>query len=41
MTARAAVSVRGARACEAARIELYGGKRKGAVRREAKKVVAK
>ncbi|MFF0296304.1 type I-E CRISPR-associated protein Cse1/CasA [Kitasatospora sp. NPDC004614] len=41
VTARAAVSVRGARACEAARFELYGGKRKGAARRDAKKVMAK
>ncbi|WP_404870942.1 type I-E CRISPR-associated protein Cse1/CasA (plasmid) [Kitasatospora griseola] len=49
VTARAVVSVRGARACEAARIELYGGRRKsvpapaagGSARRGASKEVAR
>ncbi|MFC8719517.1 type I-E CRISPR-associated protein Cse1/CasA [Kitasatospora sp. NPDC057198] len=49
VTVRAVVSVRGARACEAARIELYGGRRKnagaavagGAARRSASKEAAK
>ncbi|WP_244305752.1 type I-E CRISPR-associated protein Cse1/CasA [Kitasatospora cheerisanensis] len=49
VTARAVVSVRGARACEAARIELYGGRRKsvpapaagGSARRSASKEVAR
>ncbi|MFJ1755492.1 type I-E CRISPR-associated protein Cse1/CasA [Kitasatospora sp. NPDC088134] len=48
VTVRAVASVRGARACEAARVELYGGRRKGAAaaaggpaRRSASKAVAK